>query len=145
MWRLICNPPGYHSLGYIYRPPMKLWEGNVFTCVCLFTGGLGSPYDHYPWCIRPHCTGPPTKALPHPPDIRHGSPCPSLLATFGGHHSGPAQICSFEDPSPPVLTSGDRNMYSWQACFLVNFTFIGAQIFRLSQKCQVSSGRRVSV
>ena len=24
-------------------------------CVCLSTGG--SPCDHYPWCIGPHCTG----------------------------------------------------------------------------------------
>ena len=24
-----------------YCPQDKLWEGNVFTCVCLFTGGLG--------------------------------------------------------------------------------------------------------
>ena len=34
-------------------PPTKLREGNVFTCVCLFTDG-GGPYDHYPWCIGPH-------------------------------------------------------------------------------------------
>ena len=46
---------------HIYHPPTKLWEGNVFSPVCLagwlFTGG-GFPCDHYPLCIGPHCTVP---------------------------------------------------------------------------------------
>ena len=32
-----------HSLLTGYRPPTKLQEGNVFTCVCLFTGRNGVP------------------------------------------------------------------------------------------------------
>ena len=31
-----------------YRPQTKLLEGNVFTGVCLFTGGGGFPGDSYP-------------------------------------------------------------------------------------------------
>ena len=33
----------------------KLWEGNVFSRVCLFTGG-GVTFDRYPLCIGAHCT-----------------------------------------------------------------------------------------
>ena len=57
---------------------MQFWEGNIFTRVCLFT--WGSPSDHYPWCIGPHCTVPPPQALPH---------------AYLGHHWRPVHTCSF--------------------------------------------------
>ena len=34
-----------NTLDYYYRTPTKLREGNVFTCVCLFTGD-GVPMFH---------------------------------------------------------------------------------------------------
>ena len=43
--------------------PTKLWEGNVFSHVCLFTGG--PPCDHYPlchWSVTGHM-GPPETCL----------------------------------------------------------------------------------
>ena len=79
---------------------MKLWEGNVFTGVCLSIHG-GSSCDHYPWCTGPHCTGPPTASpsrhriwgpsLPLP--LALAQPCP-LLVTSGGYHWRPVQTCS---------------------------------------------------
>ena len=44
---------------------VMVWQG----CVCLYMGR--SPYEHYPWCIGPHCTGSPWS---HPQDMRHGDP-----------------------------------------------------------------------
>ena len=78
---------------------MKLWEGNVFSRVCLFTGG--SLCDHYPWCIWPYYTGlpPPNPALW---TSKMAGPGP-LLVTSGGHHWRPVQTCSLEDP-PPTST-----------------------------------------
>ena len=82
--------------------------------VCLSTGGMGSSCDHYPWCIRPHCTRPSpphthTSWLQPPwksdmllcPNIRHGTPpqpwsCP-LVLIYDGHHWRPVQTCSFVD------------------------------------------------
>ena len=44
---------------YYNHPTTKLREGNAFSLVCLsFCRGWGVPWDHYPWCIIPHCTGP---------------------------------------------------------------------------------------
>ena len=44
------HPTGMHSclaLMYFYRPPTKLWEGNVFTGVYhSVEGGVGVPCDH---------------------------------------------------------------------------------------------------
>ena len=59
----------------ICHPPTKLQEGNVFSYVCLLEG---VPCGYYPWCIRPHWTGPPALS-------RHGTspykdpPVPALL------------------------------------------------------------------
>ena len=64
-----------------YCPPTKLSEGNVFTGLCVSVH-MGSPFDHYPWCIGPHCAappprhktwGPPIPVLP-PQDMRPGNP-----------------------------------------------------------------------
>ena len=81
----------------------KFGEGDVFTGVCLFTGGRLSrslekshgwlPLAPLAWDIN---------TLPlHP-----------LIVTSGGHHWTLVQTCS----PPPVLTSsgGHRNTYSWQ-------------------------------
>ena len=40
-----------------YRAQTKLWEGNVFTGVCLSVH-KGSSCYHYSWCIGSHCTVP---------------------------------------------------------------------------------------
>ena len=62
------------------HPPTKLWEDNVFSRVCPSVsnsvGGGGVLMGYYPWCIGPHCVGPP----------RHGTslwsdPSPKLLWT----------------------------------------------------------------
>ena len=98
----------YHILlqvgNYTYRPPMKLREGKVFTGVCLsfYAGGRGSPCDHYPWCIEPHCTGP----LPSPGPLQDmGTPLPrSWPPPDVGH--GDLLVTSVQ-AAPPVLTSGD--------------------------------------
>ena len=47
------------SLKYHWSLPTKLQEVNVFIRVCLSVHRGGFPCDHYPSCIRPHCTGPP--------------------------------------------------------------------------------------
>ena len=36
----------------IYRQPMKMREGNVFTCVCLSTGGWGETH-RLRWVLTP--------------------------------------------------------------------------------------------
>ena len=62
---------------HFYRPPKKLWEGNDFTCVCLFM--VGYTCDHYTWCIGPHCTAP---SPGHSPWHQTWNlPCPPI--TFG--------------------------------------------------------------
>ena len=47
----------------------------------------GSPCDHYPLCIGPHCT-----------DL--------LLVTSGGHYWRPVQTCSFEDTAGATSGGG---------------------------------------
>ena len=127
---------------------MKLREGNVFTCVCRVCpwGGGGSPCDHYPWCIGPHCTGPPMPTPRHktwgPPmahptvgkwDQRTPHTWP-LLVTFGRQ---PLETCSnlFIRPhcaGSPNVTAGGRSMsYGGRKrairtlleCFLVKIIF----------------------
>ena len=97
-----------------HQRPTKLRGGNVFTCVCLFTEG--SLYGHYPWCIGPHCTAPPT---PIPPRYQIWGP---VVLTSGGHHLRPVQTCSFEDtPLLPILTSGGQS--GWYASYWNAFLF----------------------
>ena len=106
MWRT-GQLRGYSRHGplsgkHFYLPSTKLREGNVFTRVCLSVHrDVGSPCDHYPWCIGLYCTGPPghqTWALPFPRTL---------------------------DIRPPVLTSGGHwSTYGWAVrilleCFLV--------------------------
>ena len=67
-----------------YHSPTKLWEGNVFSHVCLFTCG------HYPY-IGPHYTWTP---LPLPQDIG-----PYCTVTSGTHHWWHVQTCSLQDPT----------------------------------------------
>ena len=50
-----------------YRPPTKLWENNVFTRVCLFTGDWGTHVTNTHNALE--------IIVQHPtPDIRHGIP-----------------------------------------------------------------------
>ena len=59
------HPPLLNSMVYFYHLPKKLWEDNIFSRVCLFTG---APCDHYPWCIGLRHTGTPqTPVLTCPP------------------------------------------------------------------------------
>ena len=86
--------------------------------------GWGVSYDHDPWCIRPHCTGPwdstptPDMGIQGLPGPGPGSPwkwnprlpqpwSSSPLVTSGDHHWGPVQTCSLQNPipPPPILTS----------------------------------------
>ena len=45
------------QLQNIYQLPVKLWEGNVFSHVCLSFCPQGGPALSLPWCIGPHNTG----------------------------------------------------------------------------------------
>ena len=49
-----------------YRPPTKLWKGNVFSRVCMSVcpRECGDPMWHYSWYIEPHLL--PAPALPAP-------------------------------------------------------------------------------
>ena len=62
-----------------YRPAMKLWEGNVFSCVCssFCPKCRGVLCDHYP-CMGPRCTGTPPPPWPqsHPPAHEMDPPVP---------------------------------------------------------------------
>ena len=70
------------------------------TCVCHSVCPRGDKCDHHPWCIEPHCTGPPVP-------IRYGTswPWPSLQVTtldIRQWHlvpttGDPFQICSLEN------------------------------------------------
>ena len=82
----------------------KLRGGNVFTGVCLSVHRGGSPCNHYPWCIGPHCTGPPDppghQTLDQPQTSGVGPPAMArpwrlLLVTCGGDHWRPVNTCSF--------------------------------------------------
>ena len=65
-----------------YRPPTKLWEGNVFTCLS--------------FCWGPHVT------ITHDAlDFTVQAPGTAfLLVICGGNHWRPVQTCSCETPSP---------------------------------------------
>ena len=117
-------------------PPTKLREGNVYTRVCLFTGG-GGPYviiTHDALVLTVHAlhAGVPSCPL----DIRHGTllaprhqtwdqpPTPMpLLVISGGHHWRPVQICSLEDtphPPPPARwQAGGTHPTGMLPCFYV--------------------------
>ena len=51
-------PTQLATINYVsYGQPTKLWESNVFTCVCPSVH-VGSPCDQYPWCNGPQCAAP---------------------------------------------------------------------------------------
>ena len=112
-----------------YRPPTKLWEGNVFICVCPSVNlsvHRRSPCDHYLWCIGPYCTG--LHPQPWPlwtSDLGPQASVP-LLVTSGGHHWRPVLTCSFEDPHEQHLvvtieahtvSTGRQNASCWNVFF----------------------------
>ena len=78
------------------HPPMKLWEGNVYTGVSLSFCSGGIPM----WPLfMVHSTSLYRALSPTPtPDIRHGTPSPTQLVTSGGHHWRSVQTCSLEKP-----------------------------------------------
>ena len=76
---------------------MKLWKGNVFTDICLFTVGHHVTIIHNALDLT---------VQPPSPDIRSGTSTryqtrDPLVLTSDGQH---VQICSFENPSPPLTT-----------------------------------------
>ena len=122
-----------------FRRPAKKRKGNVFIVVCLSVH-RGIPHGNIthdalvltvenPWsCPQtlPMGSPGPSPALTLdmeplapalPPNIRHGTtyqyPSPLLLIS-GDHYWRPVQICSLENPTPPILTSGGRSTYSGQ-------------------------------
>ena len=131
----------------IYCPPTKLWEGNVFTHVCLPVCSQGVPnltITHDALDVTVHSIPSPTTSARHQtwyPLHRHQTwetlPSPSpRLATSDGHHWRPVQTCSFENP-PLGVTSGGRywSTYSWHkqavrillGCLLVIFCILPVQ------------------
>ena len=99
-----------------YSPPTKLQEGNVFAGVCLSVhegGHVTITHDALDLTYSPP---------------RHGTPCPPLLVTSGGHHRRPIQTCPLEDPLS-VLTfgGGHRSTHAWQAGTSYWNAFFGSQ------------------
>ena len=48
----------------------------MFLQMCVWLVHRGSPCDHYPWCIGPHCTAPSTSDLRIPPTPWTSDPGP---------------------------------------------------------------------
>ena len=103
-----------------YRPPTKLWEGNVGwnVSVCLSWGWshVAITRDALDLTVRDIFPGPGsspsnsppsrhgTSGTPYPwhPSSGHGTsgtplPCPSLVVTSGSHQWRPIQTCSLQD------------------------------------------------
>ena len=73
-----------------YLPPTKVREGNVFTGVCHYVGGIPSLMS-----------GEEVGTWDTHPSARPGIPTPAtLLLSSGGHHWKPVQTCS-PTPWPP--------------------------------------------
>ena len=88
----------YFVVTYFYRLPTKLWEGNVFNCVCLSVQrGPIWPLSMMPW------TSPYSPHRPSPPPYYRS--LLSLLVTSSRQDQKPVRTCSIEHP-PPVLISG---------------------------------------
>ena len=123
LWFGCCNPflQSYKHIqqivDYCYRPPTKLWEGNVFTGFCHSVPIL-SLCDYYPWCMGTYPSSPPIPNM-------GPTPCPLTSGIHHIHHWRPLQNCSLEDrtPSPHcywrlvVATKSRQN--AWNAVFLV--------------------------
>ena len=69
-------------------------------CVCHSAYPLGSPCDHYPWCLGPHCAGPspPWTSVVGPPAHPALAPAPYYWHLVANNWR-PVQTCSLEDPS----------------------------------------------
>ena len=99
---------------------MKLWEGNAFTHVCLPVDREGVPYDHYPWCIRPHgYKPPPPPPRPQPStlwilDIGNPlpAPVPLVMTSDGVQDWRPVQTCSLENLSTDDIWWSRLEIYS---------------------------------
>ena len=93
----------------VYYPPMKLWEGNVFSHMCLsvYPSTECSPCDHYPWCIGP--LGPPRTWGPASPASENW--WQSLVTYSNVFTWGPTPTPSGTD----IWWHGHRSMYCWQA------------------------------
>ena len=90
----MTDPP---VINIFYYQHILLACGKVifsYVFACQSVSPQGSPCDHYPWCIGPHCTGSP------PPPPWTSDLGTLLLVTSGGHNRRPVQICSPEDHPP---------------------------------------------
>ena len=110
-------------------PPTKLWEGNVFICVCpsvsqSVNGGPHVTITYDALDITVQCPAPSPGRFGHqtwdPP-----APVP-LLVTSVDHHWRPVLTCSFEDPHEQRLvvtteahavSTGRQNASYWNAFF----------------------------
>ena len=137
----------YESESCYYRPPTKFEESNVFTGVCLFTGGSHGTITHdasdlavqgplWTWDLSiqrpqprppplhtdmgPHCTG-----TPSPPDSDIWSPRLDSCSNL------------FTWPPPPVWTSDGCGRYAcyWNA-FLLSFATISIAIWIFQEPCR---------
>ena len=72
---------------YFYHPPTTLWEGNIFTHVCVCSQGEGIPM----WpLLMMHWTS--LYSLPAPSDT-------PLLVTSSRYHRRPVQTCLLRTPT----------------------------------------------
>ena len=80
------------SVCLCYRPPTELWEGNVFSCVCL---------SMWPLLIMHWASGPSSPSSVPPPDMEHGGQWNNFLS------AGFLQLSkkSLEN----LLSSGNKN------------------------------------
>ena len=121
---------------HLLPQPTKLWEGKVFTSVCLsviLLGGSHVTIIHDAFDLtaegRPISDMSSLPALPPdilpgtPPDIRPEIP---LLLTSGGQHWRLVQACSLEDPLHPppsrttsVVATEAHMVYKRALCILL--------------------------
>ena len=102
-----------------YRSPTMLWEGNVFTdvCVSICSQGAGSLCDHYPWYIGHHCKSPPipwTSDLGPPPPTSDLDPQPPPSDIWWLSLKTCSNLFIWEHPGS-TSGGGHWSMYSLQA------------------------------
>ena len=94
-----------------YEPPTELREGNVFSCVCLSTGGSLHNTTHD---ALTSLYSPPLVPAPHPWASDMGPPSPGtnpLLVRSGDNDCRHVQTCSPEDAPLTPMASGQYASY----------------------------------